>query len=103
MSQYDKNGNYLNKSEHHRKCSNAFIIIDAKGKMEWANEGFERLHEISFKEFTEKYGDNIFEIKTIKDFTREARRVFRQKSHQPLKPGLTYQTEEMVRLFSHLS
>jgi class 3 adenylate cyclase/CheY-like chemotaxis protein len=58
---------------------NAFIIIDSKGTLEWVNEGFERLHEISFNDFKEKFGDNIYTIKTIKDFTREARRCLQTK------------------------
>lgn len=58
---------------------NAFIMIDANGRLEWANEGFERLHEIGFEEFKKKFGDNIYTIKTYKDFTREARRCFLTK------------------------
>ncbi len=59
---------------------NSFIIIDAKGNFEWANDGFERLHEISFEEFKKQFGKNIYEIKTFKDFTREARRCFQTKT-----------------------
>jgi class 3 adenylate cyclase/CheY-like chemotaxis protein len=59
---------------------NSFIIIDAKGNLEWANDGFERLHEISFEEFKKQFGKNIYEIKTFKDFTREARRCFQTKT-----------------------
>ena len=59
---------------------NSFIIIDSKGNLEWANDGFERLHEISFEDFKKQFGDNIYEIKTFKDFTREARRCFQTKT-----------------------
>ncbi len=59
---------------------NSFIIIDAKGNLEWANDGFERLHEISFEEFKKQFGNNIYTIKTFKDFTREARRCFQTKA-----------------------
>lgn len=58
---------------------NSFIIIDAEGNLEWANDGFERLHEIAFDEFKKQFGNNIFTIKTFKDFTREARRCFQTK------------------------
>jgi PAS domain S-box-containing protein len=51
---------------------NAFILVDAKGNLEWANEGFERLHEIKFEEFKKTYGSNVHEIKIYKDFTRGA-------------------------------
>ncbi len=89
MSQYEQERQLLEqKANITENAPNAFIIIDAKGKMEWANEGFERLHEISFKEFTEKYGDNIFEIKTIKDFTREARRCFQTKTPSTVETRL---------------
>ncbi len=80
----------INKYEEERKlleekanitenAPNAFIMIDSKGNIEWTNEGFERLHEISYEGFKEKYGSNIFEIKTFKDFTREARRCFQTR------------------------
>jgi class 3 adenylate cyclase/CheY-like chemotaxis protein len=82
MYQYEQERQLLEqKANITENAPNAFIMIDDKGRMEWANEGFEKLHEISFIEFKEKYGDNIFEIKTIKDFTREARRCFH--THTP--------------------
>jgi class 3 adenylate cyclase/CheY-like chemotaxis protein len=81
MSLYENERQLLEqKANITENAPNAFIMIDSKGKLEWANEGFEKLHEISFSEFKEKYGDNIFEIKTIKDFTREARRCFHTRT-----------------------
>jgi class 3 adenylate cyclase/CheY-like chemotaxis protein len=80
MSQYEEERQILEqKANITENAPNAFIMIDANGKLEWANEGFERLHEIPFEEFKRKYGDNIFTIKTFKDFTREARRCFLTK------------------------
>ncbi|MBN1599755.1 MAG: response regulator [Bacteroidales bacterium] len=58
---------------------NAFIIIDSVGNLEWANEGFENLHGISFADFVDAYGTNINQIKVFKDFTREVRRCFTTK------------------------
>lgn len=51
---------------------NSFIIIDANGNMEWANDMFETLHEISFENFKILYGSNINNIKIYKDLTRAA-------------------------------
>jgi PAS domain S-box-containing protein len=51
---------------------NAFVLIDAKGNLEWANEGFEKLHEIKFEDFKNTFGSNINDIKIYKDFTRGA-------------------------------
>ncbi len=61
------------------KAPNSFVIIDASGNLEWANEGFERLHEVSFEDFKSLYGSNIFDIKMYKDFTREARQCLATK------------------------
>ncbi len=80
MSQYETERQLLEqKARITENAPNAFIMIDANGKLEWANEGFERLHEIPFEDFKNKYGDNIYTIKTFKDFTREARRCFTTK------------------------
>ena len=62
-----------------KNAPNAFIMIDRQGNLEWVNEGFERLHQISFSDFQEKYGKNIYTIKGFKDFTREARRSLETK------------------------
>jgi PAS domain S-box-containing protein len=81
MSQYEEERQLLEqKANITENAPNAFIIIDSKGTIEWVNEGFERLHEVKFNEFKEKYGNNIYTIKTIKDFTREARRCFQTKT-----------------------
>jgi class 3 adenylate cyclase/CheY-like chemotaxis protein len=89
MSQYEEERQVLEqKANITENAPNAFIMIDSKGTMEWANEGFERLHEISFIDFKEKYGDNIFEIKTIKDFTREARRCFHTRTPSTVETKL---------------
>jgi class 3 adenylate cyclase/CheY-like chemotaxis protein len=80
ISQYEEERKLLEqKANITENAPNAFIMIDSKGNLEWANEGFERLHEISFEGFIEKYGGNVYEIKTFKDFTREARRCFQTK------------------------
>jgi PAS domain S-box-containing protein len=51
---------------------NSFILIDANGNLEWANDMFEKLHEVSFENFKIMHGSNIHEIKIYKDFTRAA-------------------------------
>jgi PAS domain S-box-containing protein len=80
ISQYEEERIMLEqKANITENAPNAFIIIDKEGNIEWVNEGFERLHEISFENFKKQYGDNIFKIKAFKDFTREAGRCFRTK------------------------
>ena len=80
MTQYEAERQDLEqKANITENAPNAFIIIDKNGTLEWANDGFERLHEVSFNEFKRKYGDNIYKIKGFKDFTREAGRCFLTK------------------------
>ena len=43
-----------------RKTDNAVIIMDAKGNFEWVNEGFIKLFGLSFNEFIEREGINLF-------------------------------------------
>jgi PAS domain S-box-containing protein len=59
---------------------NSFVLIDEKGNLEWANDMFEKLHDISFEEFKKQYGSNIYEIKVYKDFTRAAISCFASKN-----------------------
>ena len=44
-----------------RKTDNAVVIMDAKGNLEWVNDGFERLYEISFAELIQTKGKNIID------------------------------------------
>ncbi len=80
MVQYETERQVLEqKARITENAPNAFIMIDAKGNLEWANEGFEKLHETTFEDFKRNFGDNIFTIKGMKDFIREARKCFRTK------------------------
>ncbi|MBN1952279.1 MAG: response regulator [Bacteroidales bacterium] len=80
MTQYEEERQVLEqKANITENAPNAFIIINKEGYLEWANDGFERLHEITFKDFKSQYGDNINTIKGFKDFTREAGRCFLTK------------------------
>lgn len=45
-----------------RSTDNIVIIMDAEGKVEWANESFERLNGISIEDLKRKKGETIFEI-----------------------------------------
>lgn len=81
ISDYEQERQLLEqKANITENAPNAFIMIDSTGLIEWVNEGFERLHEMSFEDFKKNYGDNIFTIKVFKDFTREARRCFQTKT-----------------------
>ncbi|MFA6403073.1 MAG: adenylate/guanylate cyclase domain-containing protein [Salinivirgaceae bacterium] len=43
------------------RADNSFIIFDAKGEIEWVNEGFNRLYGYTLDEFKRKFGRSIFE------------------------------------------
>jgi PAS domain S-box-containing protein len=45
-----------------RETDNAVIIMDAKGNIEWVNEGLVRLYGYSFEEFRIYRGNNILDI-----------------------------------------
>ncbi len=46
------------------KTDNAVIIMDAKGNLEWANEGFERLFGCTLSELIKKRGRNMIDSST---------------------------------------
>lgn len=43
-------------------ASNSVIIVNPKGEMEWANEGFVKIHGLSLDDFKTKYGNTIFSL-----------------------------------------
>lgn len=53
------------------KASNAIIIFDQSGTIEWFNESYERLYGYTLDEYINKFGDNIIDIsnnKNIQDY-----------------------------------
>jgi len=44
------------------KTDNAVIIMNKHGEIEWVNEGFHRMYELSLDEFKNLYGITIFEL-----------------------------------------
>lgn len=41
---------------------NSIVLLDADGKVEWVNEGFEQMYGYPFNEYLEKYGHYIFSL-----------------------------------------
>ncbi len=41
---------------------NSFILIKPNGELEWANEGFTKVHGCTLEEFKNKYGSTIFSL-----------------------------------------
>lgn len=41
---------------------NSFILIKPNGELEWANEGFKKVHGYSLEEFKNKFGSTIFSL-----------------------------------------
>ncbi|MBI4645521.1 MAG: SpoIIE family protein phosphatase, partial [Bacteroidia bacterium] len=50
------------------ETDNAVIICDKNGNFEWVNRGFERLYGLTFEEYTQQYGKNIYETSSNPDF-----------------------------------
>jgi PAS domain S-box-containing protein len=46
------------------KTDNAVMIADKHGKIEWANEAFSAIYDLSIEDFKRNYGDNIFSATT---------------------------------------
>ncbi len=44
------------------KTDNAVIIMNKHGEIEWVNEGFHRMYELSLDDFKNLYGTTIFEL-----------------------------------------
>lgn len=42
------------------KTDNSVVIADLNGEIEWVNDGFTRLLGVTFEEFAEEYGTNLF-------------------------------------------
>lgn len=58
-----------------RSTDNIVIIMDANGKIEWANESFERLNGISIDALKLKKGETIFEVSNnprIREYVNKA-------------------------------
>lgn len=47
-----------------KKTATGVVIISADGKIEWVNEGFERMYGYSLEEFKEKFEESIFNAET---------------------------------------
>ncbi|MBN1251229.1 MAG: DUF4154 domain-containing protein [Bacteroidales bacterium] len=44
------------------KTENSVVIFDVNGDIEWVNDGFTRLLDISFEDFLKEYGSNLFDV-----------------------------------------
>lgn len=61
------------------KTDNAIVIMDGQGNFEWINEGFTNLYGLTFDEFLEKRGRNIFEVTSTPEIKRELNRCINEK------------------------
>ncbi len=52
------------------KTDNSVIIASPNGDIEWVNDGFTRMLGLSFDEFKNEYGKNIFKISLISDLKK---------------------------------
>ena len=54
-----------------KETANSVILINPDGEIEWANEGFTKMYGISFPEFIEKHGRNIFDVSFNKGIVKK--------------------------------
>ncbi|OFY73302.1 MAG: hypothetical protein A2265_05460, partial [Bacteroidetes bacterium RIFOXYA12_FULL_33_9] len=53
------------------KTDNSVMIIQSNGYIEWANDGFSKLLEMTLDEFVEKFGKNLHEVAAKLGFSKE--------------------------------
>ncbi len=55
-----------------KETDNSVLILSANGDIEWANEGFSRMYGLSFEDFINKYGTNIYDVSFNKKRARNS-------------------------------
>ena len=60
--------------------SNSFIILDTKGNMLWANEGFKSIHGISFDDFIALKGKTLAELTEDKEIQTKIENCIKSKN-----------------------
>jgi class 3 adenylate cyclase/DNA-binding NarL/FixJ family response regulator len=57
----------------------AFLIVKTNGELEWANEGFEKVHGYKLNEFKTIFGNTIFSLSGIPDIVNIFNRCLKNK------------------------
>jgi PAS domain S-box-containing protein len=57
----------------------AFLIVKSNGELEWANEGFEKIHGITLEEYKSTYGNTIFSLTQAPDIVNLFNRCLKHK------------------------
>ena len=58
----------------------AFLIINPSGELEWANEGFEKVHGCKLEEYKSIYGNTIFSLTHTHDIVNLFNRCLKSKT-----------------------
>jgi len=62
-----------------RETDNGVIIMDARGNFEWVNEGFVRMHEITFEQLLGERGKNLREISSLPGIKKTFQTCIKEK------------------------
>jgi len=73
------------------KTDNAILITDAKGKIEWINEGHTRLYGYSLNEFIKKHGGNLLEASSSPEIKEIFEKAIAERESQK------YESEVITR------
>lgn len=55
-----------------KETDNSVMIISAKGEIEWANDAFAKMYGLSFEDFINRYGTNIYDVSFNKKRARNS-------------------------------
>jgi len=73
------------------ETNNAVIIADGKGKIEWINVAFTRIFGYTIYEFTDIYGDNLFDTRAITNIENLKEQLFEKKQ------AITYESKIVTK------
>jgi|GEM_PF-3512033 len=61
------------------KTDNSVVILDKNGDIEWVNEGFTRMLGMSFAEYKQLYGNNLFQVSLNPDIREVVNQSIKHK------------------------
>lgn len=84
-----------------QQTDNAIMVMDAKGNIEWINDGFTRMYEYTFEQFTRLRGDNILKTSFNPAIRERLERCLRTK--QPVYYEAINVTPSGKEIWTHTS
>ncbi len=90
-----------------RSTDNIVIIMDAVGRVEWANESFERMNGISLEDLKKNKGESIFEVSNnanIREYfdtaVREKRSVVYESENKNVEGEMLWEQSMLTPVFT---